>query len=622
MLPRRKTGSLVAAFGCIFIFWYFYNAQSVSEPPLQYQRESGSSDEKAGKPAGQEPLLVPTPNAASVSHIQKGSKPSEIHPVTSFIPLPTGTPAKIPKLQHDFVQESPEDKKERLKRQAAVKASFVHSWEGYKKHAWLKDEVTPLQPGFVQSFGGWAATLVDTLDTLWVMGMKDEFERALESLDKIDFSTTDSEMINIFETTIRYMGGFLGAYDISDGKYPKLLEKATEVGNLVYGAFDTSNRMPVTRWRWKDRLLGIKQEAGENSLIAELGSLTLEFTRLSQLTSDPKFFDAIQRITNVLHDVQPKTHIPGLWPTLVNARFLTFKDIGFTLGGMADSTYEYLPKQHLLLGGLTDQYKKMYEAALKPIKEHIFFRPMLPDNADVLISGGARAMPKEGSRSRVYSQAKGQHLGCFTGGMVGIGAKMFSHPSDMAVARKLVEGCIWAYNATQTGIMPEVFWMVPCTNTTNCTWDAHAYHAAVLAEQANDSRSQKMADRAQRAAYLLKERRLPLGFTEISDRRYILRPEAIESVFVLYRLTGEKKYQDAAWRMFQAIERVTRTEIASAAIVDVTVEKKKPEKDNRMESFWLAETLKYFYAIFSEPHVLDLDQFVLNTEAHTFRRPT
>lgn len=119
-------------------------------------------------------------------------------------------------------------------------------------------------------------------------------------------------MINIFETTIRYMGGFLGAYDISDGKYPKLLQKATEVGNLVYGAFDTSNRMPVTRWRWKDRLLGIKQEAGENSLIAELGSLTLEFTRLSQLTSDPKFFDAIQRITNVLHDVQPKTHIPAL----------------------------------------------------------------------------------------------------------------------------------------------------------------------------------------------------------------------------------------------------------------------------------------------------------------------
>ena len=609
MLPRRKTGSLIAAFGFIVIFWYFYNAQAVSEPPLERHRESSSLEKTAGKPAGQEPLLLPTPNAGSVPHIPTGSKPSEKHPVSSYIPLPTGTPAKIPKLQHDFVDESPEDKKERLERQAAVKASFVHSWEGYKKHAWLKDEVTPLKPGFVQSFGGWAATLVDTLDTLWMMDMKDEFEHALESLDEIDFGTTDAEMINIFETTIRYMGGFLGAYDISDGKYPKLLQKATEVGNLVYGAFDTSNRMPVTRWKWKDRLLGIKQEAGENSLIAELGSLTLEFTRLSQLTSDPKFFDAIQRITNVLHDVQPKTHIPGLWPTLANARFLTFKDIGFTLGGMADSTYEYLPKQHLLLGGLTEQYKEMYEAALEPIKEHIFFRPMLPGNADVLISGAARAMPKEGSPSRVYSQAKGQHLGCFTGGMVGIGAKMFSHPADMAVARKLVDGCIWAYNATQTGIMPEVFWMVPCGDAGNCTWDLAAYHTAVLAEQVDDSNSRKIDDRTERAEYLIRERRLPLGFTDIPDRRYILRPEAIESVFILYRLTGEKKYQDAAWAMFAAIEKATRTDIASAAIVDMTAAR--PQKDNRMESFWLAETLKYFYAIFSEPHVLDLDEFVL-----------
>ncbi|KAL8831490.1 MAG: hypothetical protein Q9191_000831 [Dirinaria sp. TL-2023a] len=613
MLPRRKTGSLITAFGFIFLFWYFYNAQSVSEPPLENQRESTSLEEAAGKPAGQAPLLVPTSNVESIPHIPKGSKLPEKHPVTSYIPLPTGTPAKIPKLQHDFAEESPADKKERLERQAAVKASFVHSWEGYKKHAWLKDEVTPLKPGFVQSFGGWAATLVDTLDTLWMMGMKDEFEHALESLDKIDFGTTDSDMINIFETTIRYMGGFLGAYDISDGKYPKLLQKATEVGNLVYGAFDTSNRMPVTRWRWKDRLSGIKQEAGENSLIAELGSLTLEFTRLSQLTSDPKFFDAIQRITNVLHDVQPKTHIPGLWPTLANARFLTFRDTGFTLGGMADSTYEYLPKQHLLLGGLTDQYQKMYDAALEPIKEHIFFRPMLPGNPDILVSGGARASPKEGSAARVYSQSKGQHLGCFTGGMVGIGAKMFSQPSDMAIARKLVDGCIWAYNATQTGIMPEVFWMVPCTGSDpahNCTWDLQAYHAAVLAEQANDAKSQKIDDRTARAEYLIKERRLPLGFTDIPDRRYILRPEAIESVFILYRLTGEKKYADAAWDMFRAIEKATRTDIANAAIVDMTVSPN-PEKDNRMESFWLAETLKYFYAVFSEPGVLDLDRFVL-----------
>jgi len=42
---------------------------------------------------------------------------------------------------------------------------------------------------------------------------------------------------------------------------------------------------------------------------------------------------------------------------------------------------------------------------------------------------------------------------------------------------------------------------------------------------------------------------------------------------------------------------------------------------DEMESFWLAETLKYFYLLFSTPDVISLDDWVLNTEAHPFRRP-
>ena len=61
------------------------------------------------------------------------------------------------------------------------------------------------------------------------------------------------------------------------------------------------------------------------------------------------------------------------------------------------------------------------------------------------------------------------------------------------------------------------------------------------------------------------------------------------------------------------------TEIAHAALDDCTV--MNPPKADRMESFWMAETLKYFYLIFSEPNIVSLDEFVLNTEAHPFRRP-
>lgn len=87
------------------------------------------------------------------------------------------------------------------------------------------------------------------------------------------------------------------------------------------------------------------------------------------------------------------------------------------------------------------------------------------------------------------------------------------------------------------------------------------------------------------------------------------RPEAIESVFIMYRITGDKKYQDAAWRMFQSIEKLTKTDIAHAAISDVR--SRQTGQADKMESFWLAETLKYFYLIFSEPNVVSLDEYVL-----------
>jgi mannosyl-oligosaccharide alpha-1,2-mannosidase len=73
--------------------------------------------------------------------------------------------------------------------------------------------------------------------------------------------------------------------------------------------------------------------------------------------------------------------------------------------------------------------------------------------------------------------------------------------------------------------------------------------------------------------------------------------------------------------MFQAIDAVTKTQFANAAVRDVTVGKKDVEMEDSMESFWMAETLKYLYLIFSEPELVSLDEFVFNTEAHPFRIP-
>ncbi len=89
-------------------------------------------------------------------------------------------------------------------------------------------------------------------------------------------------------------------------------------------------------------------------------------------------------------------------------------------------------------------------------------------------------------------------------------------------------------------------------------------------------------------------------------------PEAIESVFVLYRITGDTSLQDTAWRMFESINNATIAEFAHSAIADVTIPKDQQTlKLDECESFWMGETLKYFYLVFSEPSLVSLDEYVL-----------
>jgi mannosyl-oligosaccharide alpha-1,2-mannosidase len=88
----------------------------------------------------------------------------------------------------------------------------------------------------------------------------------------------------------------------------------------------------------------------------------------------------------------------------------------------------------------------------------------------------------------------------------------------------------------------------------------------------------------------------------------------------MYRITGDRSWQDKGWAMWEAVMRNTRTDLANSAIDNVM--DTEPSLKDEMESFWLAETLKYYYLLFAEPDVISLDDWVLNTEAHPFKRPT
>lgn len=93
--------------------------------------------------------------------------------------------------------------------------------------------------------------------------------------------------------------------------------------------------------------------------MAVLGSLSLEFTRLAQITGNQKYYDGIQRVTNELEKWQDETNLPGMWPSMVDATHVNEtmalaspyhgSNELFTLGALADSTYEYLPKVSLFL---------------------------------------------------------------------------------------------------------------------------------------------------------------------------------------------------------------------------------------------------------------------------------
>lgn len=186
------------------------------------------------------------------NHHINWAKIKQKYPVKEFSKLPKESPKRLPKIQAPSGPESLEETATRLKRQQAVKDVFLQSWNAYKLHAWGHDEFSPLTKAFKDHFGGWGVTMVDTLDTLLIMELDAEFEHALKAVEAIDFSTTHVQTVNVFETTIRFLGGLLGANDLANGKdRGVLLKKAKELSEFLYHAFDTTNRMPVTRWTWK-----------------------------------------------------------------------------------------------------------------------------------------------------------------------------------------------------------------------------------------------------------------------------------------------------------------------------------------------------------------------------------
>ena len=236
------------------------------------------------------------------------------------------------------------------KRAEAVKNAMRHCWKGYKDHAWGFDELKPQSGRGQNNWGGMGVTLLDSLDTLWLMGMRDEFDDATSWIEThLNFNI--GKTVSTFETTIRSLGGLLTAYDLSGKKL--FLDKAIDLGRRLYRAFDTPSGIPVGQ-------INLATGSGHNaawtsssSVLAEIGTLQVEFRYLAEVSGNPDMFT---KVTKVFKTAREKNAMSdGLAPIYVSPQTGVFTTGRVTFGALGDSYYEYLLKCWIQ-GGMTEDW--------------------------------------------------------------------------------------------------------------------------------------------------------------------------------------------------------------------------------------------------------------------------
>ena len=239
---------------------------------------------------------------------------------------------------------------------------------------------------------------------------------------------------------------------------------------------------------------------------------------------------------------------------------LTHHSADYTLGGLSDSFYEYLIKQWVWTNRTEPLFLEKYLESVEGVKRFLV-------NTANIEGRDVRYVGKYKLGQREY---KMEHLACFSGGMIALGAN--SHKTEqyselMDLAADLVLACRLSYINTKSGLGPEKFGF----SETRTVPDAGAHY-------------------------------------------YILRPEYVESLFYMWRYTKDVKYRQWGYDVIQALDRGCRLETGYSGLENIN--NPGTGYTDIQESFFLAETLKYLYLLFADDTLLPLDEWVFNTEAH------
>ncbi|KAJ7150912.1 glycoside hydrolase family 47 protein [Mycena crocata] len=477
-----------------------------------------------------------------------------------------------------------------------VRKAFVHAYTGYQKHALPSDELQPMSGDRINNFHGWGVTMYDSLDTMWLMSLEDLFYDTVEDVAGAKWSMEPGEHAHFFEVVIRYLGGLLSAYALSED--PRLLKVADDLGERLLPAFNTPSGFPL--YGVNTQTGGTKHggKGGEFVCLAEALSNQMEFKYLAHITGKSKFYAATERPMEAMYGDENIMH-GGLLATMWDVNTGKPNQTDFSAGGCADSAYEYLLKQWLMTGQKEPKMRDLYIRSANAIIENLLFvgiRRELLYVTDL----------KDGAPTHRF-----QHLTCFLPALLALGVHMPALGLSAAererhtwAAEGLANMCWAVYNDTASGLSPDNFAVNQWIVADRGRW-APRVDAWVKEGRVGLPPGVRELERVPTA-----EGR---GYTPLTDS-YLLRPEAVETFYIMWRTTGDVKWRERGWAVFQSLERYTRVRYGYTSIRYLDVSR--PFQFDDMPSWFLAETLKYLFLLFTDEELIPLDKWVFNTEAH------
>lgn len=495
-------------------------------------------------------------------------------------------------------------------RAEAVIEMFRFAWNGYKTYAFPNDDLLPVNNSFSNSRNGWGVIPVDGLDTAIIMEQEDIVNEILDYIPTIDFTKVADkpkvqQVVSLFETNIRYIGGLLSSYDllkgpfshldVDDDKVDALLSQCKTLADTLKFAFDTPTGIPVNNVFPNNHTFaprGRMQDGTRTAGLAELGTLVLEWQHLSDLTDDPQYGDLAQKAESYWFD--PSSEI---WPGLTGGNFsvetgeIIDEYGGWTSGN--DSAYEYLIKMFVYDPERYENYSQRFIEAADSTIAHLLSHPS--SRPDLTMAGSF-----VGNAVQNYSE----QLACFIGGSFILGSTVLDRPDYLKYGLDFCEFCANGYRYAPVGIGPIIYsWNLTELGWSNFTNQTEFYEKS--------------------------------GWF-IDDNKSFLNgqaPEAIESWYYAYQVTGNQYWRDVAWAYTLAQNKTERVGSGFSSILNI-FEEDGGGYENFMASYMLAEVLKYQYLI-QVPHdkkgIWDVEfaphgvgngnvnYFVYNTEAHPFR---